>query len=534
MSALNRFLNDGFRRFLPRQLYAFGAKLVKRRLSPSDPHSLALRESPRVLLDALNGPGRMDASSKWAVLNSAGLIKAFEQLFKNRDPLIYELFAAARGRDVNSMFVYWLKCRDVEWSGRALAEGELDQLVHYAERSGNDPVTNRPLVNYMLLLLIRMGEHERAEKLLESRLVDLDALLVNQRISLLRWLQSDAGRQLRVKLAPAELYQGLSEFHLLKLRMLTASKAKFQQAPWDHSSIEQEFRRCASRALQAEYDKLLLPCYQRLRARLLYMDVRWNDSQSAELIARVRQALVGRAPFSLIRLSDREGYVFSRDARFFTLEDTRNCERHWWSEEIPESLREEIISDIQEAVRNADILGIPCIYRFLQYQNDKSLTLLGGLNSRGLVEVLNGIPGLAKPSALFSEEKCNDPLFNSFACIRSLAEHAPRVVIVSSAASHALDKLFHEMGEVQYISVPTHSRTRANEKYVSFERPLPFVYKEVRRQIRAAVRPGDLVLVAAGVIGKIFLNDARETGGIALDVGSSLEKWVGAWSGSAP
>jgi hypothetical protein len=61
---------------------------------------------------------------------------------------------------------------------------------------------------------------------------------------------------------------------------------------------------------------------------------------------------------------------------------------------------------------------------------------------------------------------------------------------------------------------------------------LPYVYKELREQIRSTAGPGDLVLVAAGVIGKIFLNDIRERGGVALDVGSSLEKWVDAWAGS--
>jgi hypothetical protein len=526
MSALNRLLADGLRRFFPRRVHALAAKLVKPRIRPTDPHSLALKD-PHALLDAVNERGRVDAAPARPALTSAGLITAFEQLFENRDPLMYELFAAARQRDVNSMFVYWLKCRDVEWSGRALAQGELDQLIGYAERNGKDPVTKKPLVNYMLLLLIRMGEHERAERLLQEPGIDPGGLTLSQRIALLRWLQTDGSRQQRTGFAAAALYAGLSEFFSLKLKILSASKAEFRREPWSHSSVEQEFRRCAPVDIRAEYEKLVLPCYQRLRPGLRYMDVRWDDAQSGELIARLRQTLVDRKPFSLLRLSDREGYVFSDDARFFTPEDVANCERHWWSEEIAASLRREITASIREAVRNADILGIPCVYRFLQYHN-----LGGGLQSRGLLEVLNQVPGLARQSALFSEEKCNAPLFNDLATVHALAGHAPRLVIVSSAAGHALDKAFHEVRNRHYISVPTHSRTRANEKYVGFERPLPYVYKEVRERIRLAVVPGDLVLVAAGVIGKIFLNDARESGGVALDVGSSLEKWVGAWTGS--
>jgi hypothetical protein len=149
-----------------------------------------------------------------------------------------------------------------------------------------------------------------------------------------------------------------------------------------------------------------------------------------------------------------------------------------------------------------------------------------------LLDVLNPAPGIAGSSVLWTAEKCNAPLFTDLARVHSLAGHAARLVVVSSAAGHALDKALYAIKNRHYISVPTHSRTRANEKYVSCDRPLPYVYKELREQIRSTAGPGDLVLVAAGVIGKIFLNDIRERGGVALDVGSSLVKWVDAWAGS--
>jgi hypothetical protein len=114
-----------------------------------------------------------------------------------------------------------------------------------------------------------------------------------------------------VGFAGSQLYAGLSVFYTLKLKILSASRAEFRREPWTHSSVEREFRRCAPRDIRADYAKFVLPCYERIRPGLRYMDVRWDDSQSDELIARVRDALIGRKAFSLIRLSDREGYPWT-------------------------------------------------------------------------------------------------------------------------------------------------------------------------------------------------------------------------------
>ena len=40
------------------------------------------------------------------------------------------------------------------------------------------------------------------------------------------------------------------------------------------------------------------------------------------------------------------------------------------------------------------------------------------------------------------------------------------------------------------------------------------------------IEPGTLILVAAGVLGKIYCDKIKSKGGIALDIGSILDMWA--------
>jgi hypothetical protein len=62
--------------------------------------------------------------------------------------------------------------------------------------------------------------------------------------------------------------------------------------------------------------------------------------------------------------------------------------------------------------------------------------------------------------------------------------------------------------------------------------PLCEIYPEIVERVRASSRPGTLVLVGAGIIGKILVDEARQCGAVALDVGSLLDYVAGVKSRS--
>ena len=47
------------------------------------------------------------------------------------------------------------------------------------------------------------------------------------------------------------------------------------------------------------------------------------------------------------------------------------------------------------------------------------------------------------------------------------------------------------------------------------------------KSIKKTIRPGDVVLVAAGFLGKVYALRVRQQGGIALDIGSLADLWMG-------
>lgn len=55
----------------------------------------------------------------------------------------------------------------------------------------------------------------------------------------------------------------------------------------------------------------------------------------------------------------------------------------------------------------------------------------------------------------------------------------------------------------------------------------PTQFNKASRWMDVVCKPGDLLLVGAGVIGKIYCNWWRDRGGIAFDVGSIMDEWHG-------
>jgi hypothetical protein len=54
---------------------------------------------------------------------------------------------------------------------------------------------------------------------------------------------------------------------------------------------------------------------------------------------------------------------------------------------------------------------------------------------------------------------------------------------------------------------------------------LPAVHAAVNASI--AARPGEVYLIAAGFLGKIYAETVRQQGGVAIDIGSLADFWMG-------
>lgn len=459
------------------------------------------------------------------------LIVQMESLYDERSLALPGIFEAARCAAIQSAAVCWARLKEAQWTRCDIPGRELDEIFGFVlDYEGPEKVRVR-LEKLLFGYLMRVNRVDRvAEFFRRCKALRVDFLDVNRRIELLKMIKGNRWQGPLFEKLTDNLFLGLSEFNQLKLKVLTQDPED-GDCRFDHETVENRFLAQAPRAIAQEFRNLVKLRYDALRPRFAFMDVRYKREQRELFYERVRRALKYEIPFSLLRLGDGEGYIFEGHYRFFTCDDARNRERHWWGREIPEELRAGYLPRIVDAVSRASVLGIPSVYRFLRDHTDRSSSLTQSLQGRGLLEVINGIREIVDPETLFSEDRCNIPLFKSLPAFRPVLEEARRVVVVSSANEAEIRKALSFARELVTIPIPTHFSKHNNDKYTVTDEPLPFTYPSVIALIHGTVRPGDLVLVSGGVIGKIFIQEAKNRGAVALDIGGALDEWIGAGVG---
>lgn len=473
----------------------------------------------------------LDRPSEWLLLNERiqaftplAMILTLDRMFQNRNPSLNAVFRDHSASESNSAVAVWLDLKKAEWGNIAVDESGFDRISRFIYGYEDNARVRAILESMLLAAIIRCSTCERLDEFWTHAKTRQEGLSINRKIDVLRKLRSAPDRQTEADQLQQLFERTSTPFEVVKLRNMEFMEGR-QNKAWTHLAAEREFRSTAPRQVVREFETHVAPVYDRLRPQMRFMEVRTGKSQAYDLRAQVRQALVDRKPFSLLRLSDSEGYLFP-ERRFFTEADAANRERHWWGVELPAELRDRIIAEAREAVMGADVVGIPSIYRLIRDNDDKSTSLFRSLQGRGLVEVLAGTTDVISPSAALTEDKVNVALFTAVETLAELARIASKVIVVTSAKAESLPRELVRNVKIDVINIPTHHKTALNEAYHTGPEPLPFVYPSILDDIDRAIEPGALVLIAGGLVGKIFIGRARARGAVAIDIGHTLDDWM--------
>jgi hypothetical protein len=240
----------------------------------------------------------------------------------------------------------------------------------------------------------------------------------------------------------------------------------------------------------------------------------------------LKSSIISSKGFALIRLGDGEGYIYSSE--IFLDCDCKNRERHWWGYELHDAHRLRIQQQLRTAVMSSDVIGLPSIFRFMRDLSAISIAssdIYKTVQRRGLFEVLDGyIKCGARPSAVV-EDRANDFLFSSLLDrLKGLTGYFNKVVLISSLPDEVSNAVFAEFSNFVPIQIPTRARTfRQRGRALHNNLTLPCVYNEIIDLVRHNSRPGVVLLVAAGVIGKLFIHVGKQCGAVALDIGEVAE-----------
>jgi len=278
-----------------------------------------------------------------------------------------------------------------------------------------------------------------------------------------------------------------------------------------------------------QFDRHIIARLRELEAvKPNFIDIRFSTEQRRGLVNTILTRLGQREPLSLIRMGDGDSYVFpipeveGIDPKLF--EDDRLLrERQLWRVSPPPEVRSAIRHAVCRAYETCDIVGPPSVYRVLQCFDRMKVRFGRTDQQRGLMTVL-AATGVALPlmGKIVTEDRCSHCAFDR-TTLDAMIAAAESVLVVSCWS----EKHLRIRGRpTKYIVVSSELKVR--DLAASGTQPPIFeCYGEIAAQVRRESGPGTLVLVGAGVVGKIFVEEAKQAGAVALDVGSLLDNMAG-------
>jgi len=475
---------------------------------------------------------QQDKPSKWIAeqlrkrrgASDGDVVKALQLLLDKRSVVLTQLFRENAGTSIETLPDAWVALKRAELARTPLSGAEFETIRSLLPDRPEKARAAKIVSRLMLSAIIAQGSCDDLAIHLETLPSEaLEKLPLSVRLRLVQRLRNCPDSRETLQRALESVERETSEFNRLKLKNVDYL-CQITDNEWLHSEAEADFARTANPPLAAQYNERIQPIYDSLRPRMTHMEVRSNVKQREQILNMFLTALERREPLSLLRLSDGEGYLFPDGTDVFW-EDERNRERHWWGCELDDAQRRAIRSCALDAVASADIVGIPSVFRLFRDFMDFSKSLDQTPQTRGLVRVLSGAPPTVCNGTIITEDKVNVALFSDIQIVAKLAKVADRVVVVSSMRQNALPPELQEIPTLQAFNIPTHNYTVTNSMYYAGEQKLPFVYGETIQALGQSVKPGTLVIIAGGIIGKIFVGEARKLGGVVIDIGHVLDDW---------
>lgn len=252
-----------------------------------------------------------------------------------------------------------------------------------------------------------------------------------------------------------------------------------------------------------------------------------GDSAAAAVCALVEQKLRARAPLSLLRVGNGEGNAFSmllpdpeppRLRAFFSEFNSQNG--------LPAPLDDVVrfCREVKDAYRAADIIG------FRLFKFDERAFIQMSIDKANEYAAL----GLTYARESVKEGLATGWLRGKFITTAwlhlDLLQHVERLldaaesVIVITGRSELRPAFAGRLGArlTDFISVPVQGFLPGDLAESHLYKDFPQVKDRLAQDLR-----GVLVLVGAGLFGKVYVARARDNGAVAIDIGSAFDIFAG-------
>jgi len=295
-------------------------------------------------------------------------------------------------------------------------------------------------------------------------------------------------------------------------------------------AIDTEFSNIDEPYFESYIKKITKP-WGIIKKENFYFDLRANEAQKSTLNSKIHAAIKENKPFLLLRIGDGECYGFTDSISL-----SERQEKHWWGVVLDSELRDEIKGKFLDIFENnkINLLAIPSAHKYVYYLNYPSLPFDPNENLENSVlsrnaHVNNSISSLMNKGLLGDSLFCDDQINKHFISKKRLLEfvgNAKRLFIISGKKREVILKsLSHLNTNIHVIEIPTHNLERSLDNSNKFTYSLPFVYLNIIKEIQS-VNAGDLCLVSAGFIGKIFAAECAKKNAVSIDIGQAIEEII--------
>src|SRR5215469_10575223 len=434
-----------------------------------------------------------------------------------------------------------------------LLDGTFSQLRHRSDdhalfwaAAANDYPDDPAILRMRLHSALRAGDGIGADVALRRLIASRKTTVDDARFVVgLTNIDLHAGRHARIRARIRAFLAALRGSAAYRVAGVRLSRLIFAHFPPREGTYERpadaQFLRMLDRSRVAEEPKHLLRRIVACEGRLAQLypgclfETDISSMQRRAFVGFVQNRLHGQRPFSFVRLGDGEAACLPYESPLsaFAAYDARDRERIWWGKPLERRLRSRIYPRLARSVFDADCVGIPAVSRYLrELRLQREDALETTLTGRGLRAVLHCAenwdrlrsPGLAQP--VFTSCHLHQDL-ELWDCYGALFDGAGEVVLVS--CHEGLPDRVHERFGVKvagHILLPPDRVTGPFVAAKGDDRPLPSILDNAIDELGDLPR-GRLVLVGGGLLGKLIVAEARARGGIALDIGSIFDHWLG-------
>jgi hypothetical protein len=396
---------------------------------------------------------------------------------------------------------------------------------------------------------LRAGRYSDADAAFAELIISGKAVLADCRFVVgLTFVDLRAGNPTRLRRRVRTFLAGLrgtSAYRIAALRLSRIIFAHFPRKPAsrrsERSSHERFLRMLGRSAVKSQPKKLLLraaACEMELERAfpgcLFETDI--SARHCRKFVSLVRDRLASGRPFALVRAGDGEAACLPYEPRLaaHARADARDRERIWWGRPLTPEQRSRIAPAVARAIWDADCIGIPTLARFLrELRLDHADTLTHSLTGRGLRSLLYCAervtnlrsPGL--PAPVFTSCHLHQELA-IWTCYEELLDGIRDAVLVSCHPDLAdLVRTRFNIGVAASLVLPPDKVSGPLVANTVCESAiLPEILDSVIERMGDLPR-NRLVLIGAGYPGKILVDVARARGGVALDLGSIFDYWLG-------